>query len=72
MCVSYACTSALLVTLSLQLLWLDAVNIYGLICVLVCWFDVVKVKLSAGCCSCVNSNLLYLIVMLNNYVDTIQ
>ena len=36
-------------------------------CVLMCWFDVVK--LSVGHCQCVNGNLLYLSVMLNNYVE---
>jgi hypothetical protein len=30
------------------LCWLDAVNICGLMCILVCRFDVVK--LSVGCC----------------------
>ena len=69
--VRISCASALLlVTLSRQLCWLAAVNICGLMCVLVCWFDVVK--LSVDCCWCVNSNLLYLIVMLNNYVDIIE
>jgi hypothetical protein len=38
-----SCVSALLlVTLNRQLSWLDAVNICGLMCVLVCWFDVVN------------------------------
>ena len=44
-----SCVSALLlVTLSHQLCWLDTVNICGLMCVLMCWFDVVK--LLVGCC----------------------
>ena len=38
--VSYAHAFALLVTLSLQLLRLDAVNVYGLMCGLMCRFDV--------------------------------
>ena len=44
--ISYA-SALLLVTLDHQLYWFDVVNICGLMCVLVCWFDVVK--LSAGC-----------------------
>ena len=38
--VSYAHALALLIILSLQLLWLDAVNICGLMCGLMCRFDV--------------------------------
>jgi len=38
--VSYAHALALLIILSLQLLWLDAVNICGLMCWLMCHFNV--------------------------------
>jgi hypothetical protein len=41
--VRISCISALLlVTLSLQLRELDAANICGLVCGLMCWFDMVK------------------------------
>ena len=72
---SYAHASALLVILSLQLLRLDAVNICGLMCGLMCRFDVwtcMPVWCGDSCqwfaTNVWNVNCCYLIARLNSYV----
>ena len=73
--VSYARASALLLILSLQLLRLDAVNICGLMCGLMCRFDV-WTRMPVWCgdtlsvvhCWCVKCNCCYLIARLNSSI----
>jgi hypothetical protein len=65
--VSKSCASALLVTLSIQLLWLDTLNICSLMCGLMCQYDVV-ILCQWLAADVLNVNCCYLIVRLNNYV----